>query len=183
MARTTTSTEPKHDPNVWAIRAGIGGDAHELFLNQHVIALSDVGLGDLRKLQQTRKAFYDSYRSLYPRATRPSWAGVASKFYRFTHEVAIGDIVVYPSLVESNIHVGIVTGPYVFSKRNNAEYPHQRSVMWQCAISKSSLEERVRQELGAARTFFRITRHASLFLAHARETSIRKLTAQKQYSV
>jgi restriction system protein len=168
MARTVTSTQRRRDPNVWVVRAGRGGDAHELFLNQQMIALSDAGLGDLRKLRHSRDAFYDVYRSLHPDTTRASLAGVAGKFYRFAHEIIIGDIIVYPSIVDSQVHIGVVTGRYIFPKRHYAEYPHQRSVIWQCSIPKTSLSESVRREMGAARTFFRITRHASIFFDHVR---------------
>jgi 5-methylcytosine-specific restriction protein B len=171
MARTSTSTLPNHDPNVWVIRAGQGGDAHELFLKQNVIALSDAGLGNLHKLRDNREAFYDAYSSLHPDAARMSITGVAGKFYRFAYEVIVGDIIVYPSLADSQVHLGVVTGRYRFSECNDADYPHQRSVTWQCAIPKLSLPEPVRREMGAARTFFRIKRHGSIFLGYARATN------------
>jgi predicted Mrr-cat superfamily restriction endonuclease len=172
MERGVIPTKLPSNPSIWVIRAGQGGAAHALFLTQRLIALGDAGLGDLRKLQRDRGAFYEAYSSLHPDAARPAIAGIAGKFYRFAYEVTIGDVIVYPSLVASLVHVGIVTGHYKFTKISNAEYPHQMSVNWKCAIPKDSLSESVRREMGAARTFFQIKRHASIFIAYSRGTNV-----------
>src|SRR5262249_25087503 len=39
-----------------------------------------------------------AYRRAHPDETRQRSSGVGGKFFRFTHEVSVGDLVVYPSL-------------------------------------------------------------------------------------
>lgn len=92
--------KPKTTSRFWGIRAGKGGAAHKLFLSRGVIALADAKLSDLSKLEPTRDSFYAVYRKLHPDETRTGSAGIAGKFFRFTHEVVIGDFIVYPALPE-----------------------------------------------------------------------------------
>jgi len=145
---------------VWVIRAGKGGQAHDLFLDKAVVALADVGLGHLNKLGDSREHFYDAYRSLFPEESRTGSAGVAGKFFRFLHEVAVGDIVVYPDQ-SKRVNIGVVTGPYTFKK--TADFQHQRKVEWRGTIDKADFRIEVVQEMGAARTFFEIKRHPEVF--------------------
>lgn len=136
----------------WGIRAGQGGDAHKLFLYNNVIALKDAGLGDLTKLEAIRDSFYSAYRKLHPDETRTGTAGIAGKYFRFIHEVAIGDFVVYPALIDKMYYVGEITSDYIFI--DNSDYKHQRTVKWYYAVPKDKLSKRACQELNAARTFF-----------------------------
>jgi restriction system protein len=140
------------DKRFWGIRAGKGGDAHKLFLGEKVIALADAKLGDLTKLDATRDTFYSVYRQLHPDETRTGTAGIAGKFFRFIHEIGIGDFVVYPSIIDKTYYVGEVTGEYKFM--DNSDYQHQRAVRWNYSIPKDKLSKRACQELNAARTFF-----------------------------
>lgn len=142
------------DARFWAIRAGKGGDAHKLFLENGVIALEDAGLGDLSSFEATREHFYDAYRKLHPNETQTGTAGIGGKFYRFIHEISVGDCIVYPALADKRVYVAEVTGEYNFDV--SSMYPHQRTVQWTHSIPKSELSKRACQELGAARTFFEV---------------------------
>lgn len=141
---------------IWGIRAGIGGEAHSLFLKMSVIALLDAGLGDLLKFDATRESFYSSYRNLHPDETRTGTAGIGGKFYRFIHEVAVGDFIVYPAIVDKQVYVGVVTGEYIFVE--SSKFKHQRAVNWTHSIPKHEFSKMACQELGAARTFFEFKR-------------------------
>ena len=142
---------------VWAIRAGRGGEAHELFLNSRVIVLADAGLGDLTKVKPTRDAFYAIYREMHPDETPSGSAGIVGKFFRFAQEVKIGDLVVYPALSDKNIYIGEVTGSYSFV--TISRFPHQRRVQWNYVIPKFEFSQSSIYELGAARTFFEFKRN------------------------
>lgn len=137
---------------IWVIRAGQGGDAHNLFLEKHVVGLSNASLGDLTKLGAERAAFYDAYREAHPDETRTGSAGIAGKFFRMIHEVRPGDLMIYPALPNKNIYIGDVTGEYSFVQMS--EFPHQRAVKWLYVIPKAEVSQAARYELGAARTFF-----------------------------
>jgi restriction system protein len=142
---------------IWGIRAGKGGEAHDLFISAGVIALADAGLGDLGKLPESRDDFYTAYRKKHPEETRTGSAGVGGKFFRFIHEISVGDLVVYPALSDKAIYVGSVTADYVFDKVS--PFPHRRSVLWKFVIPKAEFSLAARYELGAARTLFEFKRN------------------------
>lgn len=147
---------------IWGIRAGKGGDAHDLFLSDGVIALADAELGNLNKLPKLREEFYTAYRKKHPEETRTGSAGIGGKFFRFAHEISIGDLVVYPALRDKTVYIGSVTGDYVFDKAS--PFPHKRSVVWKYMIPKSEFSLSARYELGAARTFFEFKKNAQELL-------------------
>lgn len=145
---------------MWGIRAGIGGIAHLQFLERGFVGLSDPEMGDLRKIPPDRQSFYAAYRRLRPGETAIGIRGIGGKFFRFTHEIDIGDLVVYPSLNEGRIFVGRVAGQYTYSNQQIENLPHQRSVKWICNFPKSRLSKTAQRELGAARTFFEVKSHS-----------------------
>jgi len=146
---------------MWVIRAGTGGkaEADSLFLRHALVVLADQGMGDLSGVAPDREAFCRMYRESHPQETKTGTAGIGGKFFRFVHEMATGDMVLYPSLKDGNLYIGTVEGPYVYDRSPDPRYPHHRSVKWQFVLPKKELTEWARRELGAARTFFRFTRN------------------------
>jgi restriction system protein len=161
----------------WGIRAGKEGDAHGLFIDKGVIALADAGLGDLSKLEATRDAFYRAYRELHPDESRTGSAGVAGKFYRFIHEVKVGDLIIYPSVVDKQVYVGEVSGEYEYVRR--ADYPHQRKVKWKWVVPKDALSQPAKYELGAARTFFQLKKNVAEVIRKTKESSVQRFQSSK----
>jgi predicted Mrr-cat superfamily restriction endonuclease len=145
-------SKERSNRRIWGIRAGKGGKAHEIFIEACVIALSDAAMGDLSKLDDTRDAFYARYRKSHPDDTRTGSAGIGGKYFRFVHEVHVGDLIAYPAIADKTVYVGEVTGTYLFEK--SSQYPHQRRLEWKYAIPKAEFSAPARYELGAARTFF-----------------------------
>ena len=147
--------------SMWTIRAGEKGAAHELVVSRGRIVLSDPGLGDLSKLERTEDAFYAAYRRCRPNETvRGSVCIAKGKFFRFVHEMKVGDVVLYLSTREKHVYVGDVKSGYIFDKSFSATYPHQREVDWKHVFPKTELSESARRGLGAARTFYRYKRDA-----------------------
>jgi len=144
----------------WGIRAGVGGNAHALFIEQRLLCLSDAGLGNLLNVGDSKEAFSAAYRLLNPDETPSGSANVAGKFFRFVHEIKRGDLVIYYSLIEKLFHVGRVLGDYLFVDDSEQGFPHRRTVEWFCSFSGSGLSEPARRELGAARTLFEVKRHS-----------------------
>ena len=149
-----------NDIQIWVIRAGEGGEAHDLFMKQNLIVLSHTKMGDLRLLPKERLAFYDAYASRHPEKGRVSIRGIGGKFFRYMHEVKIEDQVLYPCIRDKRIYIGNVTSEYRYDPSLNSQFPHHRNVNWHVAIPKNSLSESAQRELGAARTFFRYKNHA-----------------------
>lgn len=142
----------------WVIRAGINSECHELFLGKQVIALSDPKLGDLSNVEISRSSLRDLFIKNNDQIDARRAPGITGKFFRFVHEVTPGDFVLYPSLVDRVIYVGVVLGEYVFLSEDGNEFPHQRRVNWLSSFQSTSLSEACRREIGAARTFFRLLR-------------------------
>ena len=151
----------KDAEKIWVIRAGVGGEADHLFLSGRVIVLRDPGMGNLKKLPSRREAFYEAYGKLRPDETRTGITGIGGKFFRFVHEIAVGDLVLYPSLKDKQLHIGRITGDYRYVTKPHRSFPHQRRVVWLYTIPKWRLSEFAHRELGAARTFFRLKNHAA----------------------
>jgi len=142
------------------VRAGRQGSADLLFLKENSIALSDSEMGDLKQLPDDRASFYQAYANQHPDALRVAVAGIGGKYYRFVHEIAIGDIILYPSLIDRHLHCAVVKGRYSF-RRTAAwkEFPHRRGVEWLTSFPLDALSVEARRELGAARTLFLFKRH------------------------
>ena len=149
--------------SAWVIRAGEGGSADSYFMNKHVIVLKDQGLRNLSQIEPTRQAFYDAYGSIKPYETHKAITGIGGKFYRFVHEMQIGDIVLYPSLKMREIFYGKITGKYQYVLKDK-DYPHQRKVQWITSFPKSSLSKAAQYELGSARTLFKYSKNISELL-------------------
>jgi restriction system protein len=165
---------------IWAIRAGKNGEADELFLTHGRIVLSDPGLGDLSKLTSERSVFYSAYRALHPDATNTAVGGIGGKFFRFVHEIEIGDLVLYPSLKDRQVYIGEITGDYIFDKSLCLKFPHQRSARWRYVVPKSEFSKKAQQELGAARTFFKFKRHANEIEEMITQKRVKRFASSKK---
>ena len=163
--------------SIWAIRAGKNGEVDELFLKHGQIVLSDPGLGDLSQLAPDRTTFYSAYRTLFPDAMETAVGGIGGKFFRFVHEIQIGDLVLYPSLKDRQVYIGKITGEYVFNPSLCFEFPHQRSVRWRYLVPKADLSQKAQRELGAARTFFKFKRHADEIKAMIVDKRVKRFSA------
>lgn len=163
---------------VWAIRAGKRGEAHELFLDGSVIALVDAELGHLSKLEATRDVFISTYRRSHPQETRTGSAGIGGKYFRFAHEVVVGDLVVYPALSNRTLYVGEIIGPYTFIA--TSDLPHQRKVKWKYIIPKTNLSMPAQYELGAARTFFEFKKNVPELIQKILEGSVKPFTFKRK---
>jgi restriction system protein len=160
MAKHNPLLKYKNTESAWVVRAGVGGAADSFFLKEKSVVLEEQGLGDLSQLEPTREAFYEAYASTGQQETRTAIAGIGGKYFRFMHEMQIGDIVLYPSLKSKEIYFGEITGDYQFDK-GNKKFPHQRKVTWIAKLPKGSLSKAAQYELGAARTLFKYQRNLS----------------------
>jgi restriction system protein len=142
----------------WVVRAGIRGEADSYFMEKELIVLSDPGIGDLTRIEPNRQSFYSAYKSIRPNQNRPGIAGVGGKFFRFIHEMTIGDVTIYPSLESQEVFVGKITGQYQFVSEDEC-FPHRRTVRWTASFPKAALSKGARNELGAARTLFKYKKH------------------------
>lgn len=84
-------------------------------------------------------------------------------FYRFIHEVNIGDYIVFPSKRDRKINIGIIESDYYFNS-NSCDYPHQRKVKWIKHLPRTSFSQGALYEVGAYMSFFMLKNYAHEFL-------------------
>lgn len=155
----------ENDITVWGIHAGKTGDAHTLFMSQNVIALGWPLLGDLSKIKGDRETFKAKIIEAYP-GKKPGAVPVdAGQLFRFIYELKKGDIVVYPSKVTREIHIGKVVGDYQYSPDLHEHYRNTRAVKWLKVVPRINLTQGALYEIGSAMSFFQVKTYAEEFLA------------------
>ena len=152
---------------VWVIRAGKLARAHNLFLNENIVALERQNVGNLKELPTARKAFTEKLRALAVLGgnTSPSLRHIAGRFYTFIHEIRDGDIVVYPATsVDGQVWIGQILKPYCYQDKPNQDFPHQRNVTWIKHFSRLDLKPDVLSEINAFYPLFEVRRNPQVFL-------------------
>lgn len=149
---------------IWGIHAGVGGTADSLFINQSVVAIGWPQMGDLSNLT-TRDKVKEKYLQSYAEAPKGRINTHAGQLYRFTNEMKVGDLVVYPSVVTRDVHIGEIIGDYQYQPATDSKYPNQRSVRWLEHIARKTLSQGALYEIGSALTLFQIRNHADEYFA------------------
>ena len=150
------------DATIWGIHGGKTGDADSLFLTKNVIAIGWKAFGDLSQIGD-REDFKTHYQKTYLEAKPGAVPTNAGQLYRFVHELKQGDLVAYPSKGARRIHIGRVTGPYVYRPDVNDGYPNQRTVEWLKDFPRTNFSQGALYEIGAAMSIFKIKTYAAEF--------------------
>ena len=156
---------------LWVIRAGLRSAAHDLFIDHGLVVLMKQEMEDLRRLPKDRQAFYAAYHSKHAGEGRTAISGIGGKFFRFIHEVQVGDYVLYPCRLDKMVHFGVVAGRY-FYEASRGDFPHSRKVDWIASFPKKTLSLYSKRELNTARTFFCFKKNADEI--HRRIAAIKK---------
>lgn len=117
--------EKMDDVRIWGIHAV----DDRLFLDKSVIAMGWQEMGDLAALGNNREAFKQRYAEVYPDSKKQAMANCAGMLYRFVHEMQVGDYIVFPSKIDRQINLGIVSSDYFLSDGNSV-YIQQRKINW-----------------------------------------------------
>lgn len=152
------------DRTIWGIHAGRTGNAHELFMGHNVIALGWNLMPDLGTLPPDREAYKRELKLAYPDAKPgaiPVWAG---QLYRFVHEMEEGDLVVYPSKHDRQIHIGRVTGPYFHVPGSADDYSQRRPVEWLTSHPRTTFSQGALYEIGSALSLFQVRNYGDEFV-------------------
>ncbi len=153
------------DVTIWGIHGGKTGDADSLFLKKNYVAVGWYKLGDLSQLKPNREAFKSLVAEKYPEKKTGAIPVIAGQLYRFIHEMKDGDLVAYPSKRDRLVHIGKVTGPYLYNQKNDKSYPNLRPVKWLRSIPRTSFSQGALYEIGSAMSFFQIKNYADEFSA------------------
>jgi len=153
------------EATVWGIHGGRTGDADSIFLKRNQIALGWEHMGDLGKIKPSRDAFKERLSSSYP-GRKPGYYPMATgQLFRFVHEMAEGDLVVYPSKRDRHVHIGEIIGPYEHVEKNADGYPHRRKVKWLAHVPRTKFSQGALYEIGSAMSFFQVKNYTDEFLA------------------
>lgn len=157
---------------VWGIRAGESGDADALFLSKSVVALGLGKIGELRKGQADRPSIKAAITASYPEKSAMAVARNAGQLFHFFHDVAVGHLMVYPSRIDGQVHIGRVDGPYYHDPSIHADYPHRRRVKWLVSVPRNHFSQEALFEMGSATALFQIRRYANEFLEAAQKRRV-----------
>lgn len=153
------------DVNLWGIHAGKTGDADSLFLNKNRIAVGWLKMGDLAALKPDREAFKARVAEVYPEKKPGAIPNNAGQLFRFVHEMKPGDLVVYPSKRDRQIHLGRVEGGYSYDSATEPGYPNVRTVKWLRAVPRTQFSQGALYEIGSAMSLFLVKNYADEFRA------------------
>lgn len=153
------------EPTIWGFHGGRTGDAQSLFLKKGFVALGWHKVGTLANLEANREAFKSRVAEAYPEKKAGAIPNNAGQLFRFVHEVATGDLAVYPSKIDRRIHIGRITGPYQYDQSMEPGYPQRRTVDWLKSVPRTNFSQGALYEIGSALSFFQIKNYAEEFRA------------------
>lgn len=168
------------ETTIWGIHGGKAGVADSLFFKKSVVALGWNQMGDLSKLQPDRDAFKAAVAKAYPESKAGAIPNNAGQLFRFVHEMKQGDLVVYPSKHDRQVHIGRVKEPYRFNPDPETEFPHQHTVEWFTSLPRTHFSQGALYEIGSAMSFFQIKSYAEEFRAAAEGKSAPSLSMQDE---
>lgn len=146
--------------SIWLFRAGKKGEYEEKFLTDNRIYLT---WNDLRiNLQEyaDRAKHLEKLQELYPSEKANTIKNWESQIYPIAHRMKIGDWIVLPSKRTSTIHIGKVTGEYIYDASCQNPYYHYRSVEWFAKdIPRNNFDQDILYSFGAFMTVCKITRN------------------------
>ncbi len=155
------------DNVVWGIHGGATGDADSLFLTGDCVALGWDLISPLDKLKADREAFKAAVASAYPEKKAGAIPNNAGQLFRFAHDMNKGDLVVYPSKRDRQVHVGRIEGEYYYDPKGASGYPHRRPVKWLREAPRTIFSQGALYEIGSALSFFQVKTYAQEFRAAA----------------
>ncbi len=107
------------ETTMWGIHAGATGDADNLFLKRHYVAIGWHEMGDLGAIPPSREAFKAKYAVSYPDSKPGAIPVGAGQVFRFVHEMQPGHLVAYPAKQERRIHLGRVMARTATTRASN----------------------------------------------------------------
>lgn len=161
MARSSAPTLPESETTVWGLHGFAENDS--IFLQRKIVAVGWPATGDLSKQGASRAALKVLLAAAYPGRKPMAISTIAGQIYRFAHEIEVGDLIVYPSKVDRQIHIGRVSGAYKYDPNVSDQFPHTRAVNWLSARPRTHFSQGALYEIGSALTFFQVRNYADEF--------------------
>ena len=150
----------------------MSGDADTLFLRGNCVGIGWAKMGDLEKLAADREAFKARVAEVFPDKKPGAIPNNAGQLFRFVHEMKPGDIIIYPSKRDRQVHLGKVDGPYRHDPSKDEGYPNVRPVKWLKAIPRTRFSQGALYEIGSAMSLFQVKNYADEFRAALGDTPV-----------
>jgi restriction system protein len=150
---------------VWGIHAGRTGDAYTLFLKKNVVAIGWDKIGDPSVIKPDREAFKVKIAEAYPEMKPGALPLAAGQIFRFIYEPKVGDVVIYPSKHDRQVHIGIIEGGHKYNPALSEGYPNMRPVKWIKSFPRTYFTQGALYEIGSAMSFFQVKTYADEYLA------------------
>ena len=146
--------------SLWLIRAGKHGEWEQKFLSEKRVYLTWTGLNrDLSKLQ-SKQELGELLREVYPNATKGHISQNTGQIWAFAKRMEVGDWFVLPSKMKPAIHVGEITGDYMFNPEAEDPCFHLRTVKWiQTDVPRSNFDQDLLYSFGAFSTVCGVKRN------------------------
>ncbi len=161
-----------NEQTMWGLHAGRTGDADTLFLKKNLVAVGWDKLGDLSGVAPNQEAFKAVVAKAYPEAKPGAVPNIAGQLLRFVHTVQPGDLILYPSKTDKQVHYGRVTGEYRYDPSLESGYPNLRPVKWEKAVPRTSFSQGALYEIGSAMSLFQVKNYADEFAAALKEGDV-----------
>ena len=145
---------------LWLNRAGKHGQWEPKFLEESRIYLTWHGLKRDLSVPQTKQELGELLREVYPNASKGRIRQNTGQIWAFAKRMSVGDWFVLPSKMKPAVHVGQITGEYVFD--GNAKDPcfHHRTVKWITTdVPRSNFDQDLLYSLGAFSTVCEVKRN------------------------
>lgn len=153
-----TPATPHTPPWVFLVRGGSDGE-HELYALDHGIAL--LGFREYPSLESARDydAVFNLVQATTPERKPRANGNFAGQLWTFALSMQVGDLVVLPRKLTSQVAIGRVTGPYRY-QLIAGEYRHTRAVEWlRPDVARSVFGQDLLNSFGALMTICRVSRN------------------------
>lgn len=152
---------PKHPkidlPAVWCVFPRRDKESYTLFLENGYVGLGFAELGNLAKLEPSRDAFKKIWKRKYPKQTEGTVNQLYSMYYRFVHDVKVGDLVIYtPTWLERRVHIGEVISEYKHVPAQKQGYNDLRQIRWIADFSRDEFSEQALGGITINLAFFQV---------------------------
>lgn len=153
------------ESTIWGIHAGKTGNADALFKQKSLVAIGWAKMGNLSLIPGNREAYKKRYELAYPDAKPGAIPTASGVSFRFVHEMKPGDLVVYPSKMDKQVHIGRITGAYEHDESQEPSYPQRRKVEWLKSVPRTRFSQGALYEIGSALSLFQVKNYADDFRA------------------
>jgi restriction system protein len=144
---------------LWVVKGGRGGFREERFYARSVIGIGWGEMGDLSRYPE-RDALKAAYRARHPGRSQSHVSTQVAQLWAFARRMEVGDVVVVPSLIQREIAIGEIAGPYRWEEDGDADMPHVRDVTWHAIdLPRIAFDPDLRYSFGGSVTVCSVRRN------------------------